>query len=71
MRSVMVGFGGCGEAEEEREREGKVSVVVVDVRRSERRVMVGLRIGWWREGSGGGCWVMEEAIEESSELGCS
>jgi len=62
MRSVMVGFGGCGEAEEE--REGKVSVVVVDVRRSERRVMVGLRIGWWREGSGGGCWVMEEAIEE-------
>jgi hypothetical protein len=62
----MVGFGG-GEAEEE--REGKERVVAVEVRRSERRVKLGLGFREGRCGGvGGGVFVKEEAIEQSSEI---
>jgi hypothetical protein len=61
----MVGFGG-GEAEEE--REGKEErVVAVEVRRSERRVKLGLGFREGRCGGGGVC-VKEEAIEQSSDI---
>jgi hypothetical protein len=66
----MVGFGGGGGGEAEEEREGKEErVVAVEVRRSERRVKLGLGFREGRCGGvGGGVFVKEEAIEQSSEI---
>jgi hypothetical protein len=64
----MVGFGGGGGGEAEEEREGKEErVVAVEVRRSERRVKLGLGFREGRCGGGGVC-VKEEAIEQSSDI---